>query len=247
LQWIRDRIRFARRSSIEILDRALRNRGHLGYRGFRMRVFVSWSGTKSRAVAEALRDWIPFVLPTVEPWMSATDIDRGARWSVEVASQLDSANVGIICLTPENLEAPWILFEFEAGALSKILSKSLVCTYLFQLRLADVRGPLAQFQPTMADNVETKRLVVSMNKALGPNMVPDSRLDKMFDRWWPELEGAFQGLTHQEGERTAPRRTDRDLIEEILTLQRRSDPGTLAPELAKHILSFLNANGQLKS
>ena len=89
-----------------------------------MRVFISWSGTKSRLLAEALRDWIPYVLPSAEPWMSATDIVPGARWSIEIASQLDTANVGIICLTPENIDAPWIMFE--AGALSKTLSRALV-------------------------------------------------------------------------------------------------------------------------
>src|ERR1035441_8112595 len=138
-----------------------------------MRVFISWSGDRSRQVAEYLRDWIPYVLQAAEPWMSSADIDRGARWSTEVATQLDTANVGIICLTPENLESAWILFE--AGALSKILSKSLVCTYLYQLGPTDVKGPLTQFQATVANEVETKKLVRSMNKAFGSNALPEAR------------------------------------------------------------------------
>lgn len=49
--------------------------------------------------------------------MSATDIDKGTRWREEVGTALDTMKAGIICLTPENLSAEWLLFE--AGALSK--------------------------------------------------------------------------------------------------------------------------------
>ena len=95
-------------------------------------IFISWSGERSRAIAQSLREWLPYVLPNAKPWMSAADIDRGSRWSSEISQELDRANVGIICLTPDNLEAPWVLFE--AGALSKALKHTLVCTYLFNVR-----------------------------------------------------------------------------------------------------------------
>jgi hypothetical protein len=173
--------------------------------------------------------------------MSAADIDPGARWSVEVASQLDSANVGIICLTPENIEAPWIMFE--AGALSKVLSRALVCTYLFQLRPADLKGPLAQFQATVSQKSETKQLLTSMNKALGQSMVPETRLDKMFEHWWPELAAVLESVAQQKDERATPRRPERDILEELLTLQRRNDQRKLAPELAEHIMKLLRTNG----
>ena len=76
-----------------------------------MNLFISWSGEKSRSVAEALRDWLPFVINAVKPWMSAADIEKGARWSSDLAYQLKETRAGIICLTRDNLEAPWVLFE----------------------------------------------------------------------------------------------------------------------------------------
>ena len=86
-----------------------------------MKVFISWSGERSRSIAEALREWLPDVIQAVKPWLSAEDIDKGARWSSDLAHELEDAHVGVICLTPENLEEPWI--HFEAGALSKTTRK----------------------------------------------------------------------------------------------------------------------------
>src|ERR1700749_560604 len=67
-----------------------------------MKVFISWSGTRSRAVANALHPWLPDVLQQMEPWMSQRDIGAGARWSQELDEQLESTQFGIICVTPEN-------------------------------------------------------------------------------------------------------------------------------------------------
>src|SRR5437868_2200122 len=103
-----------------------------------MRIFLSWSGEQSRAVATALRDWVPRVIQSVTPWMSSVDIEKGARWFEEIGSHLESVNVGVICLTRANVSAPWILFE--AGALSKVRDKAHVCTYLYGLEPTDVSG-----------------------------------------------------------------------------------------------------------
>ena len=43
-------------------------------------VFISWSGPRSKSAADALKDWLPLVVPTASPWVSATDIDKGTRW-----------------------------------------------------------------------------------------------------------------------------------------------------------------------
>jgi hypothetical protein len=114
-----------------------------------MDVFISWSGERSRAAAEALRGWLPKIINAIKPWLSSADIDKGARWSTDVASRLEAAKAGIICLTPSNLHSDWILFE--AGALSKTLQNTFVCPFLIGLEPSDVKPPLAQFQATKAE------------------------------------------------------------------------------------------------
>ena len=61
-----------------------------------MKVFISWSGSRSRAAARALRDWIPCVFQNVEPWMSE-DILAGSMWLSEIMNGLKEARFGIVC------------------------------------------------------------------------------------------------------------------------------------------------------
>jgi len=70
--------------------------------------------------------------------MSSNDIEKGTRWRSGLANELEQASVSIICLTPENLEAPWI--NFKAGALSKQQEKGYVCTLLSKTEAAQILG-----------------------------------------------------------------------------------------------------------
>jgi len=185
-----------------------------------MKVFLSWSGEKSKATAEALREWLPNVIQAIEPWMSAEDIDKGARWASDLASQLESIQFGVICLTSDCMVAPWILFE--AGALSKTLDKAYVCPYLFDISPADLAGPLVQFNAAKADKDDTKRLINTINKACGDKSIPQDRVDKAFEVWWPRLGEKLENIRHatpiRKTERT--KRTEREILEETLELVR---------------------------
>ena len=112
--------------------------------GAEMKIFLSWSGERSKSLATALRDWLPLILHYAQPWLSDKDISAGDRWGLEIGKELEESSFGIICLTQENLGAPWILFE--AGALSKIVLVNSVCPYLLDVEYSDIGGPLSQFQ-----------------------------------------------------------------------------------------------------
>ena len=159
-----------------------------------MKVFISWSGARSKEAARALHGWLPIVINAVQPWMSAEDIEAGARWGAYVADELSQTKFGIICVTPENQQAPWILFE--AGALAKTLDKTYVCPYLIGLTSAQMEpGPLTQFQAKQADQQQTWELLRTINRALLEGSIPEDRLRRIFDKWWPELAWIFHKLT----------------------------------------------------
>ncbi|MFQ5874194.1 MAG: toll/interleukin-1 receptor domain-containing protein [Dehalococcoidia bacterium] len=204
-----------------------------------MRVFISWSGERSGTVARALRDWVPNVIQAVRPWMSDSDIAKGARWSSDIALQLEESRVGVICLTPENLQEPWILFE--AGALSKTLEDTFVCPYLYDLQSADITGPLAQFQATKPEKEDTRSLIQTINRALREQALPEPNLNTIFDKWWPDLEKSLKAVPRPE-KKPAPQRSDRKILEEILELvreqKRLTPPTTLPPPLPPSLLSL---------
>ncbi len=190
-----------------------------------MKVFISWSGERSRELAELLRDWIPGVVQAAKPYFTPDDITKGTRWSNEISNELAESSIGIICLTGENLEAPWIMFE--AGALSKNLDKSKVCPILFGPEPTDIKGPLVQFQAAPFARKEMKRVVQMLNKELGEQSLASSVLDSVFEMWWPRLEEKVQAVLSAEDDGDVGRRTDRDILEEVLSLSRSASRGRL--------------------
>lgn len=190
-------------------------------------VFISWSGERSRAAAEALRGWIPIVLQAAKPWMSETDIEKGSRGLDEVGRALEGMKVGIICLTPENLTSEWI--SFEAGALSKTLdTKTRVCTYLLAgLQPQDVEPPLGLFQATRAEKEDTRKLIHTINKHLDVTPVADDNLNTLFAKMWPDLEDKLSALPKPEKIVTATRSPE-EILAEILELTRAMAPAVQA-------------------
>lgn len=184
-----------------------------------MDIFISWSGKKSKFIAETLKEWLPKVIQQLYPWVSSSDVAKGARWQLEIAQRLESINFGIICLTPENINEPWILFE--SGALSKTIGNSHVCPVLFELSPADISGPLSQFQLTKLNNNDVYDLIKSINKLLEDQALPKKQLKETYEKWWPDLEARLKE-TSQNKANEYPKRTDRELIEEILFLSRES-------------------------
>lgn len=183
------------------------------------KVFISWSGSVSQKLGEALRNWLPSALQFVKPYFSPEDIEKGAKWGSEISKELESSNIGIICLTRDNTEKPWILFE--AGALSKSLEKSRVCTLLFDIEPSDVKGPLTSFQGTRFAQEDFKRLFIAINAAAGESRLEPQVLDTVFEMWWPKLEATVAGIL-KSGDKTAKkeRRSERDILEELLELTR---------------------------
>jgi len=187
-----------------------------------MKVFISWSGERSRSVADLLDGWIQCVLQAATPWMSSKDIDRGSLWFSEITDQLKDTKIGIICLTKANKEKPWILFE--SGALAKGLSSSRVCTFLIDLESTDVSNPLAQFNHTLPDKDGVYELIRTLNSALGDQALREKVLEQVFETYWPQFDNKFQEIIGEtDADEHVPERSEESILTEVLRTVRGMD------------------------
>jgi hypothetical protein len=180
-------------------------------------VFISWSGHRSRDVAQALRAWLPRVVQAARPWMSEDDIEKGTVGVTEIWERLAGCRAGIVCVTPENQNAPWL--NFEAGALSKAINDQVrVCPFLVGVTKTDIKGPVAQLQLTTSDETDSLRMVKAICRAIGAD-IGDDVLEDTFKKFWPDLSKDLSKLPSPSSSASL-HRPDREILEEILALMR---------------------------
>jgi|RhiMetdeSRZDD1v2_1073273.scaffolds.fasta_scaffold71579_1 TIR domain-containing protein len=186
-----------------------------------MKIFLSWSGKQSREIAEAFYNWLPVVIQAVKPWFSP-NIEKGAKWFSELDNALEGARFGIVCLTPNNLQSPWLLYE--AGALSKT-EGARVWTFLHGgLSASDIAPPLGSFQYTVAEKSDVFKLLQSINERLkgeSGNGLTDNVLNDVFEYAWPKLDSYLSQVKYDKTEADqSPVRGEREILDEILELVR---------------------------
>jgi len=128
--------------------------------------------------------------------------------------------MGVIIVTAESKHAPWLMFE--AGAISKKVSEASVCPILFGLKIADLDGPLSQFQSVNFSKDDIERVVTTMNDKLADARLDPAVLKTVFEKFWPDLEEKIEAVIAAKRETKAPPkgRDDRELLEEMLGLLR---------------------------
>ena len=175
-----------------------------------MKVFLSWSGEKSKAAAVALHDWLPSVIQEVEPFMSESDIAAGARWLNEIDQQLEGTNFAIVCVTRQNQTASWL--NFEAGAVAKVINTSRVVPLAIDLTVADVKPPPGHFQAKDISRPGIMAVLESLNEVAER---PLPSLGAALEKWWPDLEPKLKAAASALAV-SHPVRGERELLEEIL-------------------------------
>lgn len=157
-----------------------------------MKIFISWSGDRSKLIAKALREWLPHVIQCVQPFMSETDVMPGTRWRTVIAKNLEHCKVGIICVTKDNYSAPWLLFE--AGAIAKAVDNSLVCPLLIDLDPGDLaKSPLSEFQCKKMDKNSIQEVITVLNSQ-SENPISGLVIESTFLMYWPKLESTLESI-----------------------------------------------------
>ena len=193
-----------------------------------MNIFLSWSGKRSQKAAEAFYDWLPDVLQTVRPWFSTQDIGSGAGWNQEIRNALRESNFGIIFVTRDNQEKPWLMFE--AGAIAKHVEEARVIPLIVddELKPEMLTGPLGQLQSRVATEDNIFKLLVDLN-ASSDTALPEIRLRRIFNSLWPSLDEKLSGLPAADGPK--PEMDEKETLAQILQmLRQRPTTGTTREE-----------------
>jgi len=169
-----------------------------------MKIFISWLGTASHAAAAALKTWLIDFFDALEDedvFLSSEDIAKGEAWFAKLMDVLEESSVGILCMTPENRAAPWILFE--AGALAKHLAaeESRVIPLVIGLARSELPSPLNELNASSVSRVELLRLARSVNESLA-RPLDKTKLEKKFAKEWPALEAELAKVANLVASRT---------------------------------------------
>jgi hypothetical protein len=165
-----------------------------------MKIFISWSKDLGKEVAETLSDWLKKVIPNIDIFVSFANIDKGARWGTVIAKSLQESNMGIVVVTKESIQSPWL--NYEAGALSKHFETSKLMTFLFDIDVLELsQSPLEAFNATLfsinEDSEKRKKEVlkffISIYKSLSKSFDKNDA-EWLFDSCYARLEESLLSL-----------------------------------------------------
>lgn len=185
-----------------------------------MKLFISWSGRRSKEIAKILYDWIPQILQSVTPFMSDVDVQSGERSLDIINTSLKDTSFGILIVTKDNMDNPWL--NYEAGALYKGLDGNHVVPILFEgMKFSDIQGPLTQFQGKIFEKDSIFKLIKDIN-SYNNNPVGERVIERTFEVFWDQLETSVEDAFTKLGQSTAEatKITPEDKIDEILLLVR---------------------------
>lgn len=198
-----------------------------------MKVFVSWSGELSKKVAQELKKWLPCIIQSIDIFYSPEDIEKGENWDSKISTELSECNYGIVCLTSENTNAPWI--NFEAGAITKTL-ESRVSALMVDIKTSEIQGPLKRYQATKIEKEDMWQLVSDINKVADISLSSEvlaSTFNAIWDSMYDEIKNAIEKYKPQK--KTGVGISDEkirstEVVEEILQLVRKQNVLLSSPE-----------------
>ena len=184
-----------------------------------MNLFIAWSGEVSERAADLLGQWLNQLMPWLRVHVPSRGSYAGMGWFSKEWNALQSAECAILTLTKENINAPWLVFE--AGVLFSKLDRSSIFPVVVDLSIADLSGPLAQFQAVRADKKGLSKLAREINTKSLEMHLGGLELDlliKTIEASWP----GFESLATKPKPGSPPQRlrSDREVLYEILELSR---------------------------
>lgn len=188
-----------------------------------MKIFISWSGVRSRHIARVLNKWLPKIIQSLDTWYSKENIQKGKKWHQELEKALVGRKYGIICMTPENRNSTWL--HFETGALQKEVGEGAIYTLLYELKPSDIEYPLAAYQHTLLAKEDFRKMMYDINNTNPENRISKETLDFSFNKAWIELEQELKNIPKLPKDTQIPEpRKMEDQVQEILEIVRENFP-----------------------
>ncbi len=158
------------------------------------RIFISWSLDQGRQLATLTKEWIESIFMTQKCFVSSEDICGGTDWWDEIKKSLDFASVGIFCITDDNKDRPWILYE--AGRIAGRLKGKGVIPMVFGISAIPPDNPLAKHQARFCNKGKAQYLKVleDINNYLPAEgkIRKKDWIKKQFDQSWEEYGPRFE-------------------------------------------------------
>ena len=155
-----------------------------------MTVFIGWAGETSKAIASILRNWLAGMFDNHINIFTPDNLATGSLWFVALNEALTTVvDCGLLCLTADNANSPWL--AYEAGALRQ--KTELVIPLLFEVSsVMQLSDPLRRF-PALSFGFESMlEVVYQLNDLCGDKRLSEQELERRFQARYPTLQALIK-------------------------------------------------------
>lgn len=156
-----------------------------------MNVYVSYSGELSRDIASVIKECFPMIIQSLNVFVSAQDVKIGSFWRSELERTMEESECAIICITKENNNSPWLIFE--AGMMAK---KTTLVPLLIDIGYQELNDPLAVFHATLLGKEGLYSIINLLNKKVS-NKLDSAILSETFEVMWPMINDKISNILSQ--------------------------------------------------
>ncbi|WMX59967.1 TIR domain-containing protein [Lacticaseibacillus paracasei] len=150
---------------------------------------MSWSGEKSKRLANSFKVLLinSLGLATEQVFISDTSIGHGDDWWMKIKTALSSAKVGIVFVTADNSEKPWL--NYEAGILQAKFgenNKLIPVSTSTEFPKIDGKTPLRRFQ--FCKQIDKQQDALQLCKTIANYLdIDPNYLNRQFKANWEEF------------------------------------------------------------
>lgn len=158
------------------------------------KIFVSWSGLNSKEFAQGLKKLLEksvFENTDLECFVSDQDIASGSDWWDKIKKELRTCKLGILCITKENLRAPWLYFEAGAMVAHEVPSiPLLVSCSINALSTTPLNGKQAV---DFYDQKKFLKMLADINSAMGYDL-SENQINTLGKKAYTELKNELESM-----------------------------------------------------